>query len=239
VEIRMTEEKLCPADYEPCHVVALVSGYIGEVPEQESIWECLPCNRCRVGLSTIRDLKGTRLGRHERRILLSAAGPEQHPKRIAPEAESRSAYEALQRARRKLEGARIIEVTEETPVRVRLSPAGQAVRQELRGHFEAGKPVRWTQERLASIARALGPQDADFLFLYFIETLKEKAERWGLHLDRISRVDPALGERFRKLKEAADTVLGTIKARQKERWDQVQTWLEERRAEENDAQNSP
>ncbi|MGD2123400.1 MAG: hypothetical protein PVJ76_16730 [Gemmatimonadota bacterium] len=235
----MTNEKLCPADHEPCHVVALVSHHLEEVPEEEAIWECLPCSRCRVGLSTIRDLKGTRLGRHERRILLSSAGPDEHPKRIAQEAETRSAYEALQRARRKLEGAGLIEVTEETPVRIRLSPAGHALRQEIREYLEDGKPIRWTPARLKSVAKALGSQDADFLFLYFIETLKDKAERWGKHLDRISRVDPALGERFRALKNAADTVLGTIEDRQKERWDQVQAWLEARWAEENDAGSGP
>jgi hypothetical protein len=224
----MSSEKPCPADGEPCHVVALISRYLEEVPEEEAIWKCLPCKRCRVGLHAIQRLKGTRLGRHERRILLSATGPEEHPKRIAPESETRSAYEALQRARRKLDGAGLIEATEETPIRIRLSPAGRALLLELQNHLEVGKPLRWTPERLEAIAEALGSQDADFLFLYFIERLKDKADRWGKHMHRISRADSALGKKFRELKRAADTVLSTIEARQKDRWDQAQAWLEER-----------
>ena len=136
--------KRCPVGGEPCEVVALLSEYLEEVPQEASIWECLPCSRCRVGLQAIHGLKGTRLGRHERRILLEAAPPEAHPKRIAPEDESRSSYEALQRARRKLHGAGLLEVTTEAPVRIRLTPAGQALLSTLRKPLEAGKPIRWT-----------------------------------------------------------------------------------------------
>jgi hypothetical protein len=221
----MTEKKTCPADGEPCEVVELLSEYLEEVPEEDSIWECLPCDRCRVGMKTIRNLKGTRLGRHERRILLTAARPEEHPRRIAPENETRSAYEALQRARRKLEGAGLLKGTDDNPIRVRLTPAGHAVRLALPKSLESGKPIRWTPDRLHTISRSLGSQKADFLFLYFIETLKEKAKRWGQHLERVSRVDRALGERFGDLKKAADTVLDTIEARQKDRWGQTQEWL--------------
>lgn len=235
----MTMNKICPADGEPCEVVELLSQYLEEVPEEASIWECLPCDRCRVGLKTIRHLKGTRLGRHERRILLIAAGPREHPKRIAREEETRSAYEALQRARRKLERAGLLEGTSESPIRVRLTPAGQALRLALPKLLESGNPIRWTPGRLQSISESLGSQKADFLFLYFIETLKEKAERWGRHLERVSRVDKALGERFGDLKRAADTVLGTIEARQKDRWGQTQEWLRVRKMESSSRNPDP
>ena len=89
-----------------------------------------------------------------------------------------------------------------------LTPAGQAVRLALPKPLESGGPIRWTPERLQTVSESLGSQKADFLFLYFIETLKEKAKRWGQHLERVSRVDRALGERFEDLKRAADTVLG-------------------------------
>jgi hypothetical protein len=208
--------------------VEVLSQYLEEVPEEASIWDCLPCDRCRVGLKTIRHLKGTRLGRHERRILLSAAGSEEHPKRIAPENETRAAYEALQRARRKLQRAGLLRGTDDNPIRVRLTPAGQAVRLALSKLLESGKPIRWTPERLQAISDSLGSQKADYLFLYFIETLKEKAERWGQYLERVSRVDRALGERFGNLKRAADTVLDTIEARKRDRLGQTQEWLRAR-----------
>jgi hypothetical protein len=83
----------------------------------------LPCGSCYVGERDARNLRGVRLGKHERRILLSAppgskvgyrAGRRDEmvqPKIIYPDGPSRSDEEANRRALKKLEADGLIELS--------------------------------------------------------------------------------------------------------------------------------
>lgn len=133
----------------------------------------LACRRCRWGEAQARALPGTRLGKHERRILLAAT---KNASVIAPPDSTRSAAEAQHRAARCLAEAGLVWLGwEEFEKRVRdprrdhpfwadgkvcvwkdkmrcstffrrsigLTPLGEAVRERFRAELATGRPIRW------------------------------------------------------------------------------------------------
>jgi len=111
----------CYVDKRPCEVVAQFDHALPPERSAEAVaavasW--LPCDMCRLAEAQTAALSGVRLGRHERRVLLSAPGPEDKAVIIAPESDTRAADEALRRAIRKLGASGLVWLDKE-PVEVR------------------------------------------------------------------------------------------------------------------------
>jgi hypothetical protein len=121
----------CPANGRPCVVLEPLRermtqdlGHDGAAKmTAAAVKYGLPCGSCYVGERDARNLQGLRLGKHERRILLSAPpsskvgykageGNEMlRPKIMYPEGPSRSEEEANRRALKKLGAAGLIELS--------------------------------------------------------------------------------------------------------------------------------
>lgn len=123
----------CPVNGHPCVVLEPLRermvedlGHDGAATmTADAVKYGLPCGSCYVGERDARSLQGLRLGRHERRILLSAPPggkcgwrddappPTFHfaGKIIYPPGPSRAAEEANRRALRKLEGVGLVELS--------------------------------------------------------------------------------------------------------------------------------
>jgi hypothetical protein len=121
----------CPVNGRPCVVLEpLRERMVAEMGHDgaaavtaDAVKHGFPCGSCYVGERDARNLSGLRLGKHERRILLSAppgskvgyrAGRREEmlqPKIMYPDGPSRAAEEANRRALRKLEAAGLIELS--------------------------------------------------------------------------------------------------------------------------------
>jgi hypothetical protein len=128
-----TTSYACPVDSQPCVVLEPLQARMHEdlgAQEAASLVQDaanygLPCGSCRKGAQDARNLSGSRLGKHERRILLFAppgskcgwrdrsGSPTFHGAGMVvyPEGPSRAAEEANRRALRKLEGAGLVELS--------------------------------------------------------------------------------------------------------------------------------
>lgn len=112
----------CHVGGQPCEVVAQFAHALPADRAAESISavkDWLPCGMCRLAERHAAGLPGLRLGKHERRVLLSAPDhtsgvPGRYGFRdrrdvvIEPEGDSRAASEALRRAIRKLASAGLV-----------------------------------------------------------------------------------------------------------------------------------
>ena len=150
----MTVFHICPVDQRPCEVLALSQGFPEEMEVFEAVedlWALLPCQRCREGEKTVQSLLGTRLGRHERRILLEAPSNVEKPVHLEPEADTRSAEEALLRAMRKLEASGLVERTwvggkkyePQSKMAVRRTVPGDWVVSLIKHPLLTGAAIRW------------------------------------------------------------------------------------------------
>ncbi len=131
-----TTSYACPVDSRPCVVLEPLQARMLEdlgAEEAASLVQDaanygLPCGSCRKGAQDARNLSGSRLGKHERRILLFAppgskcgwrdgpGNPTFHGAGMVvyPEGPSRAAEEANRRALRKLEGAGLVELSRDS-----------------------------------------------------------------------------------------------------------------------------
>jgi hypothetical protein len=121
----------CPVNGRPCVILEPLRermvadlGHDGAAElTADAVKYGLPCGSCYIGERDARNLPGLRLGKHERRILLTAPpgskvgyragrGNEMHqPQIIYPDGPSRSDEEANRRALKKLEAAGLIELS--------------------------------------------------------------------------------------------------------------------------------
>jgi hypothetical protein len=126
-----TTSYACPVNGNPCVVLEpLRERMVTDLGQdgaadltEDAVKYGLPCGSCDVGERDARNLRGVRLGKHERRILLSAppgskvgyrAGRRDEmvqPKIIYPDGPSRSDEEANRRALKKLEADGLIELS--------------------------------------------------------------------------------------------------------------------------------
>jgi hypothetical protein len=148
---------VCPADGRTCEVVhATDLGYL----------KLLPCMRCRVMERAASELRGARVGKHERRLLLAAASPspratwpyegEGTPVRPIPPQSGfesvpalRSAEENTRQAMRRLREKGLLWVR--SPLRVSAgqrslawrTPLGEHVARAYDKELRNGAPIRW------------------------------------------------------------------------------------------------
>lgn len=141
----------------------------------DTIEDKLPCQYCLWMEECVKNLSGLRLGKHERRVLLSAPPSDAEAAIIEPDGETRAADEANRRAIRKLFNAGLLftsykEVETETRRIARtdtglkvwtgenikriyrkrsvwLSPLGEAIVRRLADRLKAGKPIRWSNHQ--------------------------------------------------------------------------------------------
>ncbi len=171
----------CPVDGRPCEVLEPVRPAIEAMLEREDLDKLvegakdygLPCGGCRKGTADACNLSGLKLGRHERRVLLTANG--ELYENIYPEEPGRAAEEANRRALRKLERVGLVKLgrhyasmqrNKENPppkwfhsggrrywMRGRtsrsavLTPLGVAVVDRCRDELESGAAIRWSPLR--------------------------------------------------------------------------------------------
>ena len=175
----------CKVDGQPCAVAELVVASLGEpgttgaldlMSAFEKFGDCLPCMRCREVGAAIDKLPTTRLGMHERNILLYAPGP--HAKAGAildPSLSTHSDRETYLRAIRKLARIGLLEAGRR---RVRLSTGGvrldgtaiartyvhrtlkqtglgALVVEHYREEMESGRAIRWERHIGAIRKRAV------------------------------------------------------------------------------------
>ncbi len=164
---------VCHVDGTPCEVVRSVRSRIprkrGRAAMRlqealEQVSDCLPCDRCREAAAHCQALRGTRLGKHERNILLYAPGPEYSQGAILdPVLKTHAERETYLRAIRKLGRAGLLRVGRRllklSTSRVRedgksvtrsyahktmqLTELGKTVREFYKEEMENERPIRW------------------------------------------------------------------------------------------------
>jgi hypothetical protein len=172
-----------------CEVVAAVAPYLDTDGDALEVWTTAArsavssaCILCRQGVSQARALRGLRLGRRERHLLLSASPPEEKPHRAALVMEAagdgiarrgwrdgirlsytvgtHSERSAARRAAHKLKAAGLVVLSYRHGLRLQLTILG-AVLVEVAGDLMAsGRRVRWVPltERLADELRTPLPE---------------------------------------------------------------------------------
>jgi hypothetical protein len=162
----------CWVDERPCEVVERFAHALENGDLLALAAEDLPCNRCRGAERTIAGLTGLRLGKHERRTLLSAPGPQAWPPQIIVlRGASRTTGEGIRRAARRLHRAGLLTLfwrPEEYPPfdrkrAVRLTPLGQALVERLHGRIAAGETIRWTATLRNALLKAVRQEPAELL----------------------------------------------------------------------------
>lgn len=169
----------CHVDQKPCEVVDLFAGDLAAVDPEDQTWNLLPCQRCRDGDQAALRLEGTRLGRHERRVLLEARPSGGSPGPLPPEDDSRSSHEALQRAIRKLEKHGLVERSwvgggkweAGSRMVVGRTALGDAVTLYLRRLLLTRSPIRW-RNYLGAIRRRARIRSPELLLLEFRRALE-------------------------------------------------------------------
>jgi len=159
----------------------------------EQVTDCLPCHRCREAEQAVESLRRTRLGKHERNILLYSPGPEAPSGAILdPGLSTHSDRETYLRAVRKLARAGLIDAgrrlvrmetsgrrDDGTPVSrayahrtLRQTELGALVVAHYRREMESGRPIRWERHLDAICQQARSPTDA--LLGLFSEALEQE-----------------------------------------------------------------
>lgn len=111
-------------------------------------------------------LRGLRLGKRDRFVLLHAAPPGTDWWRIRADEKGRAAHEATLRAARKLWGLELVDINKyggRNGRKVRLTPFGAALVERYRRELEMGIPIRWDQrvgEAWAASRPVAAEQDA-------------------------------------------------------------------------------
>ena len=111
-------------------------------------------------------LKGLRLGKRDRFVLLHAAPPGTEWWRVQADEDGRAAHEATLRAARKLWNLELVDINKyggRNGRKVRLTPFGAALIEQYRRELELGISIRWDQrvdEAWASSRPVAAEQDA-------------------------------------------------------------------------------
>ena len=144
--------------------------------------DLLPCSRCKAAERAVSQLRGQKLGRHQRGILLGARRPAEPPAPLPQLDSTHSAQVAHTRALRGLEALGLIELTwcrqrdESGRMRrlraARLTPVGAAIVDEYRDPLSDGSRLRWSTTRLLSRSRL----DTTALIAIFAANLQDEIE---------------------------------------------------------------
>jgi len=174
---------------------------------QDAVRFGLPCGSCYVGARDAHSLAGLRLGKHERRILISAppssrvgyrAGDRAkmlEPKIIYPDGPSRAAEEANRRALKKLEAAGLVELGRSYTWEQRASD-----NQQMPQWFK----TKQARSRYSMMGRRYRTAQLTPLGELVVERCRDELEsgkpiRWAKHIDGLTKgVSQPLGELFRQ-----------------------------------------
>jgi hypothetical protein len=206
----------CPVTGRPCVVLDPLRermvedlGYVEAAQlTADAVKHGLPCGSCYIGERDARNLLGIRLGKHERRILLTAppgskvgyrAGRAEEmiaPKIMYPDGPSRAAEEANRRALKKLERVGLIELSQAYPSWLRMGGKGQDEPEWFRAK-RARSRYSWMGRKVRSaMLTPLGE--------LVVERCRDELEngkpiRWAKLVDGIAEdVRQPLGELFRQ-----------------------------------------
>jgi len=150
----------------------------------ETIGDYLPCGRCRMGRTRAADLRGVRFGRHERRVLLLAPGPDEKEGRVIErDRPGRAEDEALRRAILRLWRMGLLYIWTKT-VKVDARHVITVRRYYETMHYEADRPVRREYRKRCVCLSPLGA--------VVVERLRPALEsgsviRWGALPDVIAQ----------------------------------------------------
>jgi hypothetical protein len=183
----------CRYDGAPCEIVAHFDHALATESRprlHELVSWHLPCTSCGRALDAgVAGLRGVRLGRTERRVLLqAAANGDDEATVIAPPEHSRAVREATLRAARKLRVRGLLRIAYESaqaarmrssgphPLRAAMrSPLGEEIVKRFRKELESGQRIRW-DERLIAAGRA-ARRDLPLLLQRLVGALEATRER--------------------------------------------------------------